>query len=197
MNTPTHIIVACALLSRKSTEHNGASNTRLNWSVIFGALLPDLSIFIFFAWAVLFTDATMQSIWGELYWTEPWQTLSAISNSIPIIVLMLGIAWWKDSSILKVIALAMLAHIALDLPFHADDAHKHFWPITDFRFHSPFSYWDIDHHTSWVSLLECTILFIGGINLMRRFKNIWIRILAMSPAIIQSGFILTVAIRAL
>jgi len=44
--------------------------------------------------------------------------------------------------------------MVLDFPFHAEDAHKHFWPLSDWRFHSPFSYWDNRRCADFVSLAE-------------------------------------------
>jgi hypothetical protein len=48
----------------------------------------------------------------------------------------------------------MLLHSLGDLPLHHDDAHRHFFPFLDWRFSSPVSYWDPEHHGQWVSLIE-------------------------------------------
>ena len=196
MNTPTHILVACALLTRRAainshenpplSQNGSLANWRTHNRIVFaGALLPDISIYIFFVWSQLFTNADFQTIWGELYWTEPWQTFSAFSNSIPLMVVLAVAGWRFNKPLLLVIALAMLSHVALDLPFHADDAHKHFWPISHFRFHSPFSYWDNDHHSGWVSILELFILIIASTVLWRRFKTRWVRAAIIIAPLLQ------------
>ncbi len=200
MNTPTHILVACALLSQSLSTRNevrpiqGTQNEtktirHLNIAVIVGGMLPDLSIFIFFVWAHFFTVANFETIWGTLYWTEPWQTFSAVSNSIPLILTLILVSWRIKSKILLLLALSMLSHIALDLPFHADDAHKHFWPISNFRFHSPLSYWDTNHHSQWVTSFECLIMFCAAAFLIKRFQVLWVRIISLIFPILHLGFI--------
>ncbi len=77
----------------------------------------------------------------------------------------------KYGELLLFFALAALIHMASDFPVHAEDAHKHFWPISDWRFYSPFSYWDIRHFGRNVGLVE-TLLGIGLVTLLlRRFTK--------------------------
>jgi len=62
------------------------------------------------------------------------------------------------------------------LPVHAEDAYRHFWPLTDWRFFSPLSYWDVNHHARWVGTVE-VILAIGCIAwLWRKHPARWVRI---------------------
>ena len=75
-----------------------------------------------------------------------------------------------------VLAFAMLSHFLLDFPVHADDAHQHFWPLTNWRFHSPFSYWDSAHHAASVAILELSIILLCSIVLWQRFKHWAVRI---------------------
>ena len=152
MNTPTHMLTAAAVLSRPGKPWS-------NSTVLLGALLPDLSIFVLFGWARL-QGIPQYEIWRKLYWQEPWQTLSAISNSFPIWAVILGIAMLVRSSILMVLAGAVLIHLALDFPVHADDAHKHFWPLSDWRFYSPMSYWDPAHNSRFVMLGELVLCIV-------------------------------------
>ena len=80
--------------------------------------------------------------WNIRYWTEPWQSLGAVSNSAILFGVVCALAIWGKREVLIVFAVAALLHIALDFPLHANDAHRHFWPLTDWRFSSPVSYWD-------------------------------------------------------
>lgn len=67
---------------------------------------------------------------------------------------------------------AAMLHLGLDLLLHHDDGRAHFWPVTNWIFESPVSYWDGDHYGNivgpievLVSLLCCGILwrrFVGG-----------------------------------
>ncbi len=168
MNTPTHVIAAAALLSRKDSP-------KRNWAVFIGALVPDVSIYVMSAWAVA-TGRMNQELWEVVYWTEPWQTLGAITNSAPLALGLLGVGLWRKWTLLWVFAAALLVHGALDFPVHADDAHRHFWPLSDWRFHSPLSYWNTDHHGQFGRLLDVGLMLAGIAVLWRRFDALWLRI---------------------
>lgn len=169
MNTVTHIIVASAALSRK---HAPARNR----AVVAGALIPDFSIYVMSGWA-LATGRMNETLWQVTYWQEPWQILGAITNSVPLALILLASGVWRNSPVLSVLAGAMLIHAGLDFPLHADDAHRHFWPLSDWRFQSPISYWDPRHYGFWGGLLDFACLFAGLIVLWMQFEARWVRIL--------------------
>ena len=163
MQTPTHTLLALAALGRKGTP-------RRNIAVVAGSLVPDLFIYVAWPWLTFVRRESQERIWSEIYFDVPMQTVGAIFNSAPLYAVMAVIGWqFREKvwgSLAMVFALAALIHIASDLPVHADDAHRHFWPITDWRFFSPISYWDPAHHGRLVGTLEallgislCTLLF--------------------------------------
>lgn len=78
---------------------------------------------------------------------------------------------------LALFALAALTHLAGDLPVHADDAHRHFWPLSDWRFHSPVSYWNPSQGGGWFAFVEATIGIAAAVVLFRRFGATWVRAL--------------------
>ena len=173
MNTPTHLLIGAAVLARKGDDKGARWR---NWAILAGALLPDAAIFILFGWARIVQGASEQELWSKIYWSAPWQSLMAIFNSAPLYtaVVLIGVA--ARQTWLALIGLAALLHLAFDLPFHHDDAHAHFWPFTDWRFRSPLSYWDDNHHGDWVSLAEIA-LSIGLIwFLWQRFEVRTVRI---------------------
>ena len=167
MNTATHILTASAVLARRNQPYR-------NTAILVGAFLPDLSIFALFAWAKM-NGFSQAIIWHELYWQEPWQTFGAISNSFPIWLLVLAIGLLSRSKVMLVVAAAAIIHLALDFPVHADDAHKHFWPLTDWRFHSPLSYWDTNHHSQFVMAAEFVLCLAALIALWLRFSGWLVR----------------------
>lgn len=173
MNTPTHLIAASAILARPNRPLR-------NYAVLAGAVIPDLFIYILSTWALL-AGRMNEDLWQITYWQEPWQSLGAISNSVPLALAILGIGIWRKWAWLSLMAAALLIHAALDFPLHADDAHRHFWPISDWRFHSPVSYWNPDHHGLWGGMLDCAVLFAGLGILWLRFTAKWVR---MSLAIL-------------
>lgn len=169
MNTVTHALVAAAVLARRKAP----TPNRL---VFLGSITPDLFILVFYVWTKSFTTLSEGEIWGEAYWTQPWQTFSAVSNSAPLAALLLAAGLWRRLPALSLFAAALLLHALLDFPVHADDAHRHFWPLTDWRFVSPLSYWDVNHHARWVALGEAVLLSGAALVLWRRFPARLIRL---------------------
>ena len=180
MNAPTHLMAAAAILARP--------NDRLrNLAVLFGALAPDLSIFVFYGWMKLGGEKSEREIWGEAYWTEPWQTLGAISNTVPLAAGLFVIALWARALWLRMFALALLIHAALDFPVHAEDAHRHFWPLSDWRFQSPVSYWDPAYNGALGVAAEAAVLFASGFVLWRRFEIICVRIAVAATVLLYAA----------
>ena len=181
MNTPTHLLIGAAILAKPSdrTALQDRSLPWRNWAVLAGALMPDLALLLMFAWMRGVEGVSEAALWRDVYWQAGWQRVFAIGNSAPLYVLLLTVAWLARErlfgKVLGIFALAALIHLAFDLPFHHDDAHRHFWPLSDWRFHSPLSYWNPDQHGDIVGLIE-TILAVGLIALLwRRFRgNRWV-----------------------
>ena len=149
MNTPTHLLLSSALLSN--------SRYRDYWPwIIVGALLPDLPMFGFYAYYKLL--GTSESlIWGELYFLPSWQNFFDLFNSIPIAAVIAVAAYYARRPALVALALSLLLHAAFDLPLHNDDAHRHFFPLSDWRFISPLSYWDSAHYGNWIRFVELAV----------------------------------------
>ena len=163
MNTLAHIVIACAALSRRQAPNR-------NRAVIIGALVPDASMFVFFAWSRI-QGWSGDETWNVQYWNEPWQMIGAASNSFVVFSVILLMAAWRKWPLFAIASLAALIHVALDFPLHADDAHRHFWPLSDWRFASPVSYWDPDHHGRLGSALE-TLGVVGAVAVLwRRFPR--------------------------
>ena len=176
MNTPTHLLIGAAVLARPAED---AAGRRRNAAILIGALVSDAAIFILFAWARLLQGVSEHRLWSEVYWQEPWQTLVAIANSIPLYLGLLIYGLVARSQIAIVFAAAALLHLAFDLPFHHDDAHPHFWPFSDWRFHSPLSYWDHAHYGRFVSLAEIGLAIVLIVLLWRRFRSRLVRALLL------------------
>lgn len=173
MNTPTHALVALAALSKRDDRPR-------NLWVLLGALIPDLAIFLWAPWQRWGRGHDWSSIWNQHYFEPPMQTLIALFNSVPIYAALALIGWVARTSrwglILLVFSFAALLHIALDAPVHGHDAYRHLWPISDWRFYSPISYWEGDLHARWVSLIEAALVVWAGVVLWQRFPKLWVRI---------------------
>ena len=64
---------------------------------------------------------------------------------------------------------------ALDLPVHTDDAHRHLLPLSDWRFHSPVSYWDRRYHGAQFAIFELMLNLVLLGYLLRRPVQRWMR----------------------
>jgi hypothetical protein len=150
MNTPAHAVINLLLLTRKPGQNLSHKRSA---TIIFGALLPDLVIIVFYAWHLLLGTPESQ-IWSIEYYRPLWQGWIDIFNSIPLIGLAMLISWKTRHYLLLAFFSSMLLHVFGDLPLHHDDAHRHFFPFSDWRFASPLSYWDPAYHGQWASLIE-------------------------------------------
>ena len=185
MMTQTHLLVGTALFAK---PNEWVRNT----GVIVGSLLPDAAIFALFGWSKL-AGVPERRVWDELYWQEPWRSWVAAQNSIFVhaLVLLLGAAvLWAVRPLFRVglfllfVALAALAHVALDFPVHHADAHRHFWPFSDWVFRSPVSYWDPAHHGRIFAVVEAVLAIVLAVWLFRRFRAWWVRgLLALAAAL--------------
>lgn len=197
MMTQTHCLMAAALLAnpKRPRRHNAA--------ILLGSLVPDVAIFSLFVWSK-FANIPEHTLWQETYFSEPMLTLTAIGNSMPlyVLVLLVGLlisqfetkqgriaevprpgqtcSWHpRVISALALFALAAITHLLGDFPVHAADAHPHFWPFTDWRFHSPISYWDHKHYGHVFSVAEAVLGIILSIIVFRRFKVSYVRALTL------------------
>lgn len=177
MMTQTHILLSAAVFAKPGRN-------RRNAVILIGSFIPDLVIYILFAWASL-NGISQDQLWNHVYWREPWQSWNAIGNSVPMYLALLLVAValihpsdgrprWQ--SLPALFALSALLHIAFDLPLHNDDAHQHVWPVTDWRFISPLSYWDRDHYGGIIAPLEAILGMGLAVLLFRRFKHIAVRV---------------------
>ena len=160
MNTVAHMVIAAAALSRPQSP-------KRNWAVVAGAVLPDISMFVFFAWSRV-QGWSGDETWNVQYWTEPWQTLGAVSNSFVLLGILLLLALRRNWVLVSTACAAALIHLALDFPLHADDAHRHFWPVSNWRFFSPVSYWDPDYN-GWLGGVIESVFTLGALTVL------WVR----------------------
>ena len=190
MMTQTHLLVAASLFSspKRPSKHN--------FAILIGSFFPDIAVFGLFIWSKL-AGIPERQLWREVYFSEPMLTYTAIANSLPVylVILLAGVLLYKSQasntnllepiprisimmcSAICLFALAAITHLIGDFPVHTSDAHPHFWPISDWRFHSPVSYWDDKHYGDYFSLIEAALGVVLSIVLYRRFNLKWVRCL--------------------
>jgi hypothetical protein len=165
MTTHAHAILNIALLSKRDKPF-------LHRYACIGAVLPDLPLFIFFLIEGIIRKTPGDELWGTRYFTEAWQNFFDIFNSVPLTLILLGIAYYLlNSERITVFAWSLLIHCVFDFLTHHDDGHHHFYPLSDFAFKSPISYWDDAHHANIFAPIERVVILAASIYLFPRLKT--------------------------
>lgn len=138
MNTPAHL-AASVLVWRDEPGWGAAA------AVAAGAILPDAPMFGFYAYQRLVVGSSEREIWSTLYFQDSWQLFFDVFNSIPLMLVVIGLSTLCGARWGALLGASALLHLCFDLPLHHDDAHRHFLPLTEWRFASPVSYWDPKH----------------------------------------------------
>ena len=165
MTTQSHTIINLALLSRRDKPHH-------HRYALIGAILPDLPMFLFFAIETFILRTPQRELWDTRYFMPAWQNFFDLFNSIPLILLVLGIGYYLlNSEKITVLAWSMLIHCGFDFFLHNDDAHHHLFPLSDFAFESPVSYWDAAHYGNIVAPIEVCATLAVSVYLFRRLQT--------------------------
>lgn len=154
MNTPSHAIINLAILGRNQ-------HSEWNLLIVAGGILPDIPIFLFYFWAKYIARLPPATIWSESYFEPGVQNIIALFHSIPLAVIGWLIAYYFGWQNLQFLFLSMVLHSLGDFPVHNDDAHRHFFPFSNYRFISPLSYWDRNHYGSIVSFVEMLLVMLS------------------------------------
>jgi hypothetical protein len=168
MNTPAHIVVNLLCLGRRDRAIVLAP-------VAIGAVLPDAPMFVFYFVEKIIRGTPEFIIWRQAYYQPHWQNFIDLFNSLPLMLVGLLLAVWAGSQVGVLLFSSMVLHVAGDLPLHHDDGHRHFFPLSNWRFESPISYWDANHYGDIVSVLEIIVVIIGSIFLFRQYRSIGAR----------------------
>ena len=172
MNTPSH--VAASLLAWRSEQGWLAVN-----AIVVGAILPDLPMFGFYAYQKS-VGRSEHAIWGELYFDPTWQWVFDIFNSIPIAAVAAVVCYFAGARWGVLLASSAMLHMACDLPVHNDDAHRHFLPLTNWRFESPVSYWDPRHYGVYFAISELIFALTACAFVSRRAPSAPMRAAAVA-----------------
>lgn len=167
MNTPAHLIVGLAAFGKPEVR----GQTRY---VLAGAVAPDISLYFMTFWSIWVLDISPGRVFGELYYSSAWQRVFAVDNSFVLWGIALALFVWAGWTRMVAFTSAGLLHIALDFPVHNHDARMHFWPVSDWVFASPLSYWDSAYHAGIVGGVEMGACVLLGAALMRRYRH-WLQ----------------------
>lgn len=188
MNTPAHLIFGAAIFARPNKP-------KVNAAAIIGGLFPDFSLYFLVFWSRFISQNDFSYIFDVQYFSTAWQAVFAIDNSFILWGLILAFGLWQRRDWIWVLAGSALIHLVFDFLLHNDDARRHFWPISDWVFVSPFSYWDRNHHGNIIGLLELGVVFIMMLVLFRRFK--WSRMSVVLGLVALAEFAPAIMFRAM
>ncbi len=178
MNTPAHLIMGAAAFARP-----GAPWVTL--AALAGSLAPDVSLYVMASWHLFVLGTNPQIVFDELYFSDRWQQIFAIDNSFFVWGALLAAGFWLKREWLIAFAGAGLLHLAFDFPLHHDDGRMHFWPLSDWIFESPVSYWDRNHYGEIVGPLEMLLSLVLLWVLWRRFRKVVPRVILGVAALMQ------------
>jgi len=178
LNTPAHLILGAAAFGRPGA-------IAVTAAAVLGSLAPDLSLYLMAGWSLIVQDVPARIVFGERYFSDDWQRIFAIDNSFIIWGVLLAIALQLRSGPAIALTGAALLHLALDFPLHHDDARRHFWPLSNWVFQSPVSYWDRNHYGEIVGPAEIARSLAACIWLWTRHRFWAARALVAAAALSQ------------
>ena len=162
MQTPGHAVLNLALLG-------SGSHSALLLPILAGAVAPDVPIVVLYLREHYLRGLPDERIWSESYQQPFWLNLIHGVHSVPLTLLGVLVSLGAGSSALAAFFASALLHALEDLPVHAQDAHRHFLPLSQYRFISPLSYWDPRYHGRAVALVEALLVLGAAVWLWPRF----------------------------
>jgi len=153
-------MINLAVLGRKESP-------KLQGAVIAGAILPDFPMFLFYFVEKVWNGSAEHVIWSQNYYLNSWQNFFDFFNSLPLMGLGLALSVIRKSKAGMLFFFSMILHVCGDFFLHHEDAHRHFFPFSDWKFNSPISYWDPRYHGTVLSLIEITVVILSAAILLR------------------------------
>lgn len=175
MNTPAHLIFGTAAFARPDIPRSALA-------ALAGSLAPDVSLYLLSAVSIWGLGLPPETVFRELYYSDTWQSVFAVDNSFVLWGGALVVALWVRSVPATVFTGAALLHLAFDFPLHTHDARMHFWPLSDWRFESPVSYWDGRAHARIVEAIVMCLVLGLVVLIWRRFKT-WVMRLTVAALV--------------
>lgn len=164
MNTPAHLLLGAAAFGDPERRHTTTA-------AIIGALAPDLSLYLMAGVALIVLQIPPQVVFDELYFSDAWQHVFAIDNSVFVWGAVLAFGLWRRTPWIVALGGAALIHLVTDFALHHDDGRPHFWPLSNWIFESPVSYWDSRNGARIVAPLESLLAAACYVVLWRRYET--------------------------
>lgn len=174
MMTQSHMALGLLLAARSGRRAAIAG-------AMIGGVVPDFFMVPMFLISRFVLGQDMGTIWDQTYYSLPWWTIDQIANSAPLYAVLLALGLLAGTRLsaagwprfLAAFSLSALLHVVFDFFTHASDGHIHFWPLSDFVFNSPVSYWERAHFGRPFGLLEALSGLLAAGLLWRRYHG-WV-----------------------
>ncbi|AVZ30811.1 MULTISPECIES: hypothetical protein [Cyanophyceae] len=173
MNTPSHAILNLVIFNQQLRDQASPA-------ILIGAVLPDIPIFVFYLLMKFVYRLPEKQIWSEVYYQPFWQGIVSTFHSVPLAVLGLLIAHFWNWQLIEIALISMVLHSLLDFPVHNNDAHRHFFPLSNYRFISPVSYWDRNHYGAIAALVEFLLVIGATIVLFSSTLTHWGKVILIA-----------------
>jgi len=187
MNTPSHLLIGAAVFARRGQG-------RVTLAAMVGGVIPDIPLICMVGWSLWVAGIPAETVFDHLYFSDSWQQVFAVDHSFFVWGAALALGQWRDWPVLRAFAGAGLLHAGVDFLVHHDDARRQFWPVSDWVFHSPISYWDRAHYGGIVAPLEGVLDLICAVVLWRRLGRVWERVVVVGAALMVAAPMLAFAI---
>lgn len=145
-------------------------------SALIGGIVPDIITYIFYLYYRFFQGVSSTVIWDSLYFNSPWSPFITLSHSFILWTTIIFFAVVFTWPLLRWLAIGALFHTVVDFFVHNEDAYANFWPLSNWRFESPISYWDPNLFGLIVSRFDAIFVIIILIIFYKEIKNIAVKI---------------------
>jgi membrane-bound metal-dependent hydrolase YbcI (DUF457 family) len=171
METYSHAFFT-GVLARYGFQASSAATT----ASMVGAVLPDLPAYVATAyyWNRR-SSMPRKELLDAIYITGPFGRTGVLLHSVVLVGLLLGLYWllklwkWDRGKILLWFLVGWAGHTLVDFLTHSDDARPLFWPISEWRWESPISYYDPLHYGREFFLAERGAIFLIILLLLSRW----------------------------
>lgn len=128
-----------------------------------GAVSPDVPAI---ALVCVFLPSSRGRARGDLfdrvYHRSPWREVHlALHSALPALALR---AVARRPGRARAYADGWVSHLAIDFVTHHDDAWPPAWPVSGWRWPSPLSYWQTDHHARTWAVAETAALVVATLT---------------------------------
>ncbi len=160
-----------------------------------GGVVPDIPMLVMVLWSTRVLGLPGHEVFGTLYFSDAAQAIFAVDHGFLVWGSVLGLAVWGGCAVLRAFAGSGLLHALADFLTHHDDARRQFWPITNWVFRSPVSYWDARHYGEVFAVFEVGLVVLLSTMLLWRLRRTGERALILAiaavvilPVILTGGF---------